>query len=350
MEPVVLHIGDITLSIPTRDDVPAIVDACRDPLIAQFTTVPADYQPEHAEQFVSEMVPDTWAQGGCAFAIRQAGRLIGMTDIRRLTAQAGELGYWMHRDHRGRGILTRVVARLAEHAFADMGLHRLSWAAVVGNWGSWKPAWRNGFRLEGTRRAAMPDTRDPAAPARDIWVAGLLSTDPRRPQERWRGPDGHLPARPDARVPMDLVKQFHEVYGVPVRTTGADVDIANIGMRMSLIAEEFAELVGSVYGPRARRLVEDAYEFAVTTDDGTRDTVGAADALADLVYVAYGMALETGIPLTEVLAEVQASNLSKLGDDGNPIRRADGKILKGPGFTEPDIARVLAEHTLAPEW
>ena len=105
---------------------------------------------------------------------------------------------------------------------------------------------------------------------------------------------------------------------------------------------------GAVYGVGARLAIEDAYGAAVAADEGTRDTVGTADALADLVYVAYGMALETGIPLTEVLAEVQASNLSKLGADGRPIRRDDGKVLKGPDFTEPDIARVLAEHRLAP--
>ena len=72
-------------------------------------------------------------------------------------------------------------------------------------------------------------------------------------------------------------------------------------------------------------------------DDGTRDTVEAADALADLVYVIYGMALETGIDLAAVLAEVQRSNMSKLGTDGRPIYREDGKVLKGPGYFAPDV-------------
>jgi predicted HAD superfamily Cof-like phosphohydrolase len=54
------------------------------------------------------------------------------------------------------------------------------------------------------------------------------------------------------------------------------------------------------------------------------------------------MALETGIPLDAVLHAVQRSNMSKLGEDGRPLYRADGKVLKGPGFFEPDIATVLA--------
>ena len=117
-------------------------------------------------------------------------------------------------------------------------------------------------------------------------------------------------------------------------------------MRMSLIAEEFAELVEAVYGASARGEIEAAYARAVAADDGTRDTVAAADALADLVYVIYGMALETGIDLAAVLAEVQRSNMSKLGADGKPIYREDGKVLKGPGYFAPDVAEVLRHRRL----
>ena len=57
-------------------------------------------------------------------------------------------------------------------------------------------------------------------------------------------------------------------------------------------------------------------------------------------------ALETGIDLPAVLAEVQRSNLSKLGPDGRPIYREDGKVLKGPGYFSPDVAGVLKRHRL----
>ena len=67
----------------------------------------------------------------------------------------------------------------------------------------------------------------------------------------------------------------------------------------------------------------------------------AQGALGDIVYVVYGMALELGIPLAEVLAEIQASNLSKLGSDGKPVYREDGKVLKGPDYFPPDIPKAL---------
>lgn len=146
----------------------------------------------------------------------------------------------------------------------------------------------------------------------------------------------------DSSKPQELVQQFHETYSMPVRLGGQPtLDYERLNMRMSLICEEFAELIGAVYGPAARRHIETATQQAVTDDEGTRDLVETADALADLVYVIYGMAIESGIDLDKVLAEVQASNLSKLMPDGSVKLREDGKVLKGPNFFQPNIARAL---------
>ena len=112
-------------------------------------------------------------------------------------------------------------------------------------------------------------------------------------------------------------------------------------MRMSLILEEVTELVTAVYGKEAGKVLAEGAAAAQAADDGERDLIETADALADLVYVIYGMALESGISLPAVLKEVQASNMSKLGEDGKPIYREDGKVLKGPGFFPPNIARAL---------
>lgn len=149
----------------------------------------------------------------------------------------------------------------------------------------------------------------------------------------------------DGRDPEALVREFHATYALPVESGAPDVDRDRVHMRMALIAEEFAELMTAVYGARAGTLAEEAFAAGVATDDGARDTLAAADALGDLVYVIYGMALECGIPLPDVLAEIQRSNLSKLGADGLPILREDGKILKGPHYVPPDIAGVLAART-----
>ena len=156
------------------------------------------------------------------------------------------------------------------------------------------------------------------------------------------------PTPTPAPSPMELVLQFHHTYSVPIRPfSDPTLDYERMNMRMSLIAEEFAELMGAVYGPRARAIIEAATAEAVATDEGERDVIEAADALADLVYVVYGMAIESGMNLDSVLAEVQASNLSKLMPDGSVKLREDGKVLKGPNFFQPNIARGLGleSHT-----
>ena len=117
------------------------------------------------------------------------------------------------------------------------------------------------------------------------------------------------------------VGEFHRAYGLPLRdepTVG--VGAGQVELRLALIEEELAELAA-----------------AARADD----LVGVADALADIVYVAYGTAHVYGIDLDSVLDEVHASNMTKLGADGRPIRRADGKVLKGPNYRPPDIAAVL---------
>lgn len=143
----------------------------------------------------------------------------------------------------------------------------------------------------------------------------------------------------DGTNPEALVKEFHRVYEAPVNTGIPTVDFERVHMRMNLIAEEYAELVGAIYGIQARQKLEDFLK--TLPDDNNRDLVEAADALADMVYVIYGMALESGINLPAVLQQVQASNLSKLGEDGKPIRREDGKILKGPKFFPPNVKKAL---------
>jgi predicted HAD superfamily Cof-like phosphohydrolase len=63
--------------------------------------------------------------------------------------------------------------------------------------------------------------------------------------------------------------------------------------------------------------------------------------LTTIVSSCYFASFSLGIDLDDVLEEVQRSNMSKLGEDGKPIYRADGKVLKGPNFSQPDIATVL---------
>lgn len=93
------------------------------------------------------------------------------------------------------------------------------------------------------------------------------------------------------------------------------------------------------------RLIEE--EFRETSDElldfinGSGDRAKLAKELADLVYVAFGAADVFDIPLERVFNAVHASNMTKVGANGKVSRRADGKILKGPGYQEPDVASLL---------
>lgn len=71
------------------------------------------------------------------------------------------------------------------------------------------------------------------------------------------------------------------------------------------------------------------------------DVVAAADTLGDLEYVVNGMALGMGVDLPAVVREIHRSNMTKLGPDGKPIYREDGKILKGEGYEPPRLKELL---------
>src|SRR6266568_803166 len=90
---------------------------------------------------------------------------------------------------------------------------------------------------------------------------------------------------------------------------------------------------------RVALLQEEVSEFVTASENG--DLVGIADALADIVYVVYGTALTYGIDLDAVLREVHRSNMSKLGRDGKPLIRDDGKVLKSDQYFPPDVVAAL---------
>ena len=365
----------LLLSAPTGADIDRIAEICQDPDIQEWTTVPRGYTRADAEDFVTGAVVEGWESGeGPTWAVREerpgGAVLVGMMGLSGRADGVWEIGYWLDPAARGRGTASRAARALVETAFDPDGPLRaaaLRWRCDihdgVPNWASWRVARGLGFRREGRVRSLLVND----GVLHDGWIGTLLPGDPRRPAAPWDGPvvvagrpagSSHARGADTPLVEADgvgeregddpeaLVRRFHHLYGLPVRTDGPSLDRESLDMRMSLIAEEFAELVEAVYGSSARSGIESAYARAVAADDGTRDTVAAADALADLVYVIYGMALETGIDLAAVLAEVQRSNMSKLGADGRPIYREDGKVLKGPGYFAPDVAEVLRHRRL----
>lgn len=139
--------------------------------------------------------------------------------------------------------------------------------------------------------------------------------------------------QPDRRIRPGRVAAsvwaFHRAFGLPHQPQPSLQDVPNSLLRL-----------------RERLLDEEATEFAHAAH--RRDLVGMADALADVVYVAYGTAITLGIDLDAVLDEVHRSNMSKLDERGRPVLRDDGKVLKSPRYRPPNVAAVMASQAQLP--
>lgn len=142
------------------------------------------------------------------------------------------------------------------------------------------------------------------------------------------------------------VREFHEVFDHPISYDPRKTpDISMRVLRVQMLASElveFARAVGvKLKVDTTQEGDEDACVLCAEDGSGHYDAVEAADALGDLRYIVDGGNLVCGFPGDMVLAEIHRSNMSKLGLDGRPVKREDGKILKGPNFTKPNIAKVI---------
>ncbi|MCK0190202.1 nucleoside triphosphate pyrophosphohydrolase family protein [Arenibacter sp. F20364] len=122
---------------------------------------------------------------------------------------------------------------------------------------------------------------------------------------------------------LSAVELFHNSFGLGVsKEIKANLGEAKNLLRFNLMDEENRE-----------------YLEAANNDD----LVEVTDALGDMLYILCGTILEHGMQykIEEVFEEIQRSNMSKLGEDGKPIYREDGKVLKGPNYFKPNIVDIL---------
>ena len=122
---------------------------------------------------------------------------------------------------------------------------------------------------------------------------------------------------------IEAVKIFHEVYKLSYKENPTtDIGLDKIKLRFNLMAEENQE-----YFQAAKN----------------NDLVEVADALGDMLYILCGTIIEHGMQdkIEEIFDEIQKSNLSKLGEDGKPIYRNDGKVMKGPNYFKPDLSKFV---------
>ena len=125
---------------------------------------------------------------------------------------------------------------------------------------------------------------------------------------------------------LKAVQEFHESFGLGIQHAPiAKLDEDKLKLRFDLMAEENEE-----------------YLLAAKNND----LAEVADALGDMLYILCGTILEHGMQykIEEVFNEIQSSNMSKLGEDGNPIYREDGKVLKGPNYFKPNILKILNDQ------
>lgn len=125
--------------------------------------------------------------------------------------------------------------------------------------------------------------------------------------------------------PIAAVEKFHETYQLlSNHSPTVAIPEAIKTLRYELMKEENEE-----------------YKEAVDNND----MVEVADALGDMLYILCGTIITHGMQqkISEVFEEIQRSNMSKLGLDGKPIYREDGKVMKGPNYFKPDIAKILAD-------
>ena len=122
---------------------------------------------------------------------------------------------------------------------------------------------------------------------------------------------------------IDSVKLFHKKFNIDY----LDEPTANI-------PEEIKQL-------RFKLMEEENLEYLKATREN--DLVEIADALGDMLYILCGTIISHGLQnkIEEIFQEIQSSNMSKLGKNGKPIYREDGKVLKGPNYFKPDIRKIL---------
>tara|TARA_Y100001936_G_scaffold7678_1_gene6820 strand:+ start:437 stop:805 length:369 start_codon:yes stop_codon:yes gene_type:complete len=119
---------------------------------------------------------------------------------------------------------------------------------------------------------------------------------------------------------FEKVGLFMKTFGQEVKTKPELSNHKINDLRISLINEELEELKKAI---------------------GDNDILEVADALTDILYVAYGAGHAFGINLDKCFNEVQESNMSKLDSNGKPIYNESGKVMKGPNYFKPNLSKFL---------
>src|SRR5215207_25032 len=151
MDPVELGDDGLRLRLWRSKDVDAVYEACQDPQLQQWTTIPLPYTRDSAQDWIEVMIPRGWEAGTeLTWAIVERPRpdvcgAIGLSSRPDQAWAVAQIGFWAVPHERRRGIMTRAVRIAARHAFEVLGVQRLEWYANVGNVASRRVAEKAGF-------------------------------------------------------------------------------------------------------------------------------------------------------------------------------------------------------------
>ena len=185
-----LRDGALLLRPHTAADLDAVYARCIDPLAVQWTTVPLDYTPEMAREYL-EVISAPQAET-VSWALDVDGAYAGTIDLRFQGASSGSLGFVVSPEFRGRGLMSRAVRLVAAHAFEDLGWEVLTWSANAGNVASYKTVWRCGFPPP----IAVPHLLAHRGRMVEGWISSLTRRDPREPAGDWDQVEKALPPVP----------------------------------------------------------------------------------------------------------------------------------------------------------
>jgi RimJ/RimL family protein N-acetyltransferase len=168
----VLTDGVITLRPPRDEDAEALYVECQDPEIQRWTGVPTPYLREHAVAYLERVAAEREAGTSLAFlAIGVDGALLGNISVMELDKAPGygELGYWVARDARGKGVASAAVTLLRDWSAAELGLELIELLIDIENIGSQRVAEATGFLDTGERRPA-PRQTESAEPTHAVYA------------------------------------------------------------------------------------------------------------------------------------------------------------------------------------
>lgn len=336
----VLSDGIVTLRAHHDVDIDRAVEMANDPAMQRWTAVAPDHTRAMSERFHLEHVPAGWNDGTSrSWAVEFEGRYAGNVDIRG-SAPLADIGYALHPDCRGRGLMARAVRLAVDHAFTNAGIDAIQWTSQVGNVASLRVAWACGFRLHAT----VPDLLVERGLIHDGWIGSIRFGDAPLPRTPWHTPtievgkgivlratkDADLPRWAEAESSNDARRWFAQ--------SEQTVDVLRDRWHRSIFAEAGGEFVRLTVADRDDRLLGSVSIFGI--DRGSVDGRSLDGGTAEIGYFLHPDATGTGVMTRAVEAATRwafsregldVHRMSLGVADGNEASRA---VAQRAHFTE----------------